>query len=101
MRDLTAECQELTYCCGVDEIGNFLLPTYANKWRRALPEELATIKTGTGYFIATFINNEACKWAYYELCDKAILLYQSPPRINPRHEDNEVFVCVFLSKDVK
>jgi hypothetical protein len=101
MTVITANTQELCFCCGVDEIGDFELPTHANRWRDDLNADLYSVSSGTGYFISTFINNEACKRAYYELCDKAILLYQSPPRVNPRHGADEVFVCVFLSKDVK
>lgn len=101
MSDITAESQELNYCCGVDEIGEFLFRGENTRWRTSIDSALECVNNGTGYFVATFIDNDVCKRAYYELCDKAILLYQSPPRENPRHSYNEVFVCVFLSKDVK
>lgn len=101
MSTVLAKSQELTFCCGVDEIGEFIDFNKAERWRDGVDHALRCVANGTGYFVSTFINNDVCKRAYYELCDKAILLYQSPPRLNPRHAANEVFVCVFLSKDVK
>jgi hypothetical protein len=90
---------ELNYCCGVDEVGEFVIPSKASGWRYDIDDAILEASTGTGYFISTFIDTPACKAAYEELCKKATLLYQSPPRVNPRHADNKVFVCVFLSKD--
>jgi len=101
MSNVCADSTEINYCCGVDELGVFVESDHANRWRGDISDALDCVKSGTGYFVSTFINNDICKRAYYELCDKAILLYQSPPRFNPRHGENEVFVCVFLSKDVK
>ena len=95
---IKASHQELECCCGVDEIGNFEYSTYGSRWRVDLAECIKFSQAGTGYFIATFIDNEVCKKAYHDLCEKATLMYQSPPRFNPRHGENEVFVCVFLSK---
>ena len=101
MSKILAESQELAYCCGVDELGEFIEEGPETRWRDDIQYALNGVKSGTGYFISTFIDNDVCKRAYYELCDKAILLYQSPPRVNPLHEANEVFVCVFLYKDAK
>jgi len=85
----------------VDEIGNFEHTRQHNRWRADLKDCVKSSQNGTGYFIATFIDDDVCKKAYHELCENATLLYQSPPRFNPRHGENEVFVCVFLCKDIK
>jgi hypothetical protein len=56
--------------------------------------------SGTGFFIATFVDDKDCKAAYERLTREHKLLYQSPPMVN-RRSDNKVFVCVFLHSDVK
>ena len=98
---VTCCISELDYCCGVDEVGEFAIPRKDSAWRDDIDDAVLEASTGTGYFISTFTDTPDCKAAYDELCEKATLLYQSPPRVNPRHGANEVFVCVFLSKDVK
>lgn len=98
---IVAGNSELNYCCGVDEVGGFEFEDPSNSWASSLTQAIEKTRDGTGYFIATFIDDEVCKQAYHELCEKATLMYQSPPRFNPRHGVNEVFVCVFLYKDIK
>jgi hypothetical protein len=98
---VTCCISELDYCCGVDEVGEFEIPSKASGWRDDIDVAILEASTGTGYFISTFTDTPTCKAAYEELCKKATLLYQSPPRVNPRHTENKVFVCVFLSKEIE
>lgn len=78
----------LAYCCGVEEVGEFC--ESADFHADDLP------RSGTGFFVATFIDSPQCKEAYDELCKEHILLFQSKPRFNYA---NHVFVCVFQHRD--
>lgn len=85
----------LPYCCGVDDVGGFE-PTYSS-WRNH-PQELQ--RSGTGLFTATFLNNEANKAKFEEMCKEHTLLYQSPVKRN-RNSSNRLFLCVFQFKETR
>lgn len=52
---------------------------------------------GIGYGVAGFIDDEICKEAYKELCERFHLEYQSPVKRNP-NSGNLFFFCVFRNK---
>lgn len=55
--------------------------------------------SGTGMFVATFIDTEDCRAAYQYLKEEHHLLFQSKPHRNNGGAGNAVFICVFLHKD--
>lgn len=84
--------ENLGYCCGVDEVGGFTLnpEDWAKPWK-----DQTTHFDGTGMFVSTFIDDEACKIAYECLCSKHKLLFQSEPMVNT-NSGRRLFLCVFL-----
>lgn len=50
--------------------------------------------SGTGLFVASFVDSEECRAAYKYLCENHTLLFQTNPRTN-KGSGNPVFLCVF------
>ena len=97
--NLSAQGQELQYCCGVVEIGKFALGDITeHHWNNDFPLETVIKQNETYVFkIATFTNTSQCKKAYEIMCSKLRLVSQTKPKINP-NSGNLVFVCVFTNK---
>lgn len=76
----------LPYCCGVTDVGNF-----GSRQHRL-------VRSGTGLFTATFINNMACQRAYEQMKREHTLLFQSEPRMN-HNSGHRVFLCVFQFRE--
>ena len=99
--------EDTNFCCGIDEIERF----YREPQRYPYDNRLYTYpinklkKSGTGLFLASFINTENNKKAYDELCAVHKLLFQSKVYKNksqsatPLGRTSGVFMCVFLHKD--
>jgi hypothetical protein len=99
--------EDTNFCCGVDEIERF----YIEPQRYAYDNRLYTYpinklkKSGTGLFLASFINTEKNKAAYDELRANHKLLFQSEVYKNKSvsastlGRTSGVFICVFLHKD--
>lgn len=82
--------ESLNTCCGVNEIGSFKdYGGWVAEERRAVIE-----KSGTGLFVAAFVNTPECKVAYEHCCKKHKLLYQSPLKMNS-NSGRRLFLCVF------
>lgn len=52
---------------------------------------------GIGYAVAGFIDNDVCRQAYAEMCERFHLEYQSPVKRNP-NSGNNFFFCIFRNK---
>lgn len=87
----------LEYCCGIQEVGQFLEFGYSQDLEDDLGDLDEGLERGSGRFISTFINNPVCKEAYELFCKRYKLLYQSEPEMN-NNSGNCVFVCVFELK---
>ena len=98
---------ESDFCCGIDEIERF----YAEPQKSLFTNGVYTYpinklkKSGTGLFLASFINTEKNKEAYDKLCAIHKLLFQSEVYKNKSQSATSlgrtsgVFMCVFLHKD--
>lgn len=81
--------------CGIGVVNNLSIGnTYS--WQRPLAETVGRL-TGTGYFIAGFVDNKDCHEAYAALLQLANIVFQSEVRINT-NSGNEFFFCVFDRK---
>lgn len=80
----------VTYGCGLKYVGGFYsgYVQFTNK---------AICDYGTGFFVASFINNKTCKKAYEYFCKNTKLVYQSPVRLN-KNSGNRFFFCIFDAK---
>lgn len=72
--------------CGVG-----VLYDYNKGWG---PEIGYSSESGCGWYVAGFIDNDTCKAAYEEMCEKYTLVYQSPIRRN-KNSGNMFFFCIF------
>jgi hypothetical protein len=106
------------HCCGVSEVGGFVIEDereytegywlYGPAGRRwverqsggelVLSDDIDVGCSGTGLFVSTFIDSEACRAAYTALCATHFLLFQSPVKKNDS-SGNKLFLCVFMHKD--
>ncbi len=85
--------RNLDFGCGVQEVGQF--KTYGYSHDEKL--EPASLHSGTGYFISSFINEEVCRRAY-ELINKQFkIVWQSEVKINS-NTNNEFFFIVYRKK---
>ena len=87
--------ESLLFCCGVFEIGEFILKSgdYGN-WYDDLKD---LPKSSTGLYTASFVDTPICKEAYNQLCEQKTLLYRSPVVYN-KGSGNNLFLCVFGDK---
>jgi hypothetical protein len=77
------------YCCGVDELGGFIGSDYGASYQSSVVS-----RSGTGLFVAAFIDNDTNRRAYEQLTKEHRLLYQSPVKRND-NSGNQLFLCVF------
>lgn len=96
---LFGDFNELGFCCGVEEIGDFMLEDGADL-SHSLGESLRhpANRSGTGFYIATFIDTEECRFAYETIKQHKRLLFQSVPRRNKK-SGKDVFIIVCQDKE--
>ena len=89
MNRLSCEITDLTFCCGVSEIGGFDI-----YWKPARQKH--DFVSGTGLAISTFTNTEKQREAYEFISKNFKILYQSPVLPNKIHNDEtEIFLIVY------
>lgn len=76
----------LNFCCGVKEFGNFSLGSLPYSFR-----------SGTGYYVATFVDTQACKDAYEVLKKEFNIIFQSLPKRN-KLSGRKVFIVIYQDK---
>ena len=94
---LVAEMDECHFCCGVLEVGSFLYD-YTEYYEPLVSRMGFADRSGTGYYIATFIDEPECKEAYDILKQHKDIVFQSKPRKN-RRSGNEVFIVIYQDKE--
>ena len=95
------EFQELAWCCGVFEVGDFSNSSWGSDGSLEGCIEAMKDCNTTGYIVATFINTPECYDAYKILCANTKLIKQTKPKVNKAHINNEVFVAIFDCKGKK
>lgn len=91
---LTFAHENLPFCCGVKDVGDFDYYEEPTREEPAVEEFDSVRRSGTGLFTATFVNNHSNQKAYEYLVSKYKLLYQSPVKNNDNSR-NDLFLCVF------
>ncbi len=95
MKQVKCSLSEVAGTCGLG-----LLRSFETSFCRHTKNDIASYYkfSGTGFFVAGFVNEGRCKRAYKFLTSNFKLIYQSPVRVNT-NTDRQFFFCIFDSKD--